>query len=173
VSSPSIALADLLTYTDWEREQWLVWLRQQKDSVLQTSLGSHAGGRFADVGDTIRHIFSAEKRYVDRLSNRPITDTSSIPTQDLEALLEFGRQSRADLKSFIEAFPEAEWDSPIGMQIMNWSISASARKIVTHVLIHEIRHWAQIATTLRLSGLKPDFHDFLFSPALGGEVSGG
>jgi uncharacterized damage-inducible protein DinB len=121
----------------------------------------------------IRHIFSAEKRYVERLTSRPITDTSSIPKQDLEALFAFGCESRADLKNFVETFPAAEWDTPIGMKILDWSISASTRKIVTHILIHEIRHWAQIATTLRLNGLKPDFHDFLFSPALGGEVSGG
>ena len=173
MSSPSIALADLVDYTDWERGQWLVWLRQQKDSALQTSLGPHAAVRFTDVGDMIRHIFSAEKRYIERLTGRPITDTSSIPKQDVEALFSFGRESRAGLKDYIKTLPEAEWDMPIGMQIIKWSISASPRKIVMHVLIHEMRHWAQIATTLRLNGLKPDLHDFLFSPALGGEVSGG
>jgi len=35
--------------------------------------------------------------------------------------------------------------------------------------MHEIRHWAQIATLLRLQGLTDEFHDFLFSPVLGGE----
>ena len=38
-----------------------------------------------------------------------------------------------------------------------------------HVLMHEIRHWAQIATLLRLNGVAGEFHDFLFSPVLGGE----
>jgi uncharacterized damage-inducible protein DinB len=121
----------------------------------------------------VRHIFGAEKRYVERLNGRAVTDLSSVPTQDLEALFEFGRQSRADLRNFVATLPEAEWDRPIGMKIVKWSILASPRKIVMHVLIHEMRHWAQIATTLRLNGLKPDQHDFLFSPALGGEVSGG
>jgi len=36
--------------------------------------------------------------------------------------------------------------------------------------MHEIRHWAQIGTLLRLTGLKGEFHDFLFSPVLGGEL---
>ncbi|HEV2422267.1 MAG TPA: DinB family protein [Candidatus Acidoferrales bacterium] len=43
-------------------------------------------------------------------------------------------------------------------------------KIVTHVLLHEIRHWAQIATLLRLHGLKDELHDFIFTPVLGGEI---
>jgi uncharacterized damage-inducible protein DinB len=171
VAGPNIAIADLIEYTDWERAQWLAWLRQNVPA-LGTGVGAHADGRFADIGDMVRHIFSAEKRYIERLGGRPITDTSSIP-KDLEALFAFGRESRADFKNFIASLPAAEWDTPIGMKIISWSISASPRKIVTHVLIHEVRHWAQIATTLRLNGLKPEFHDFLFSPALGGEVSGG
>jgi hypothetical protein len=35
--------------------------------------------------------------------------------------------------------------------------------------MHEIRHWAQFGTLLRLNGLKGEFHDFLFSPVLGAE----
>jgi uncharacterized damage-inducible protein DinB len=50
---------------------------------------------------------------------------------------------------------------------MNKTLRATPRKIMTHVLMHEIRHWAQIATRFRQSGLKVDFHDFLFCPAMG------
>ena len=38
-----------------------------------------------------------------------------------------------------------------------------------HTVLHEIRHWAQIATFFRLNGLTGEFHDFLFSPVFGGE----
>ena len=44
------------------------------------------------------------------------------------------------------------------------------RKSVTHVLLHETRHWAQIGAMLRMAGYKGDFHDFLFCPAMGGIV---
>jgi uncharacterized damage-inducible protein DinB len=43
---------------------------------LTTSAGPNGDGRFQSVGDVIRHIFSSEKRYIDRLSNRPLTDTA-------------------------------------------------------------------------------------------------
>jgi uncharacterized damage-inducible protein DinB len=56
---------------------------------------------------------------------------------------------------------------------MNSILKATPKKIVTHVLLHEIRHWAQIATLLRLTGVTDDFHDFLFSPAMGGELRRG
>jgi uncharacterized damage-inducible protein DinB len=55
-------------------------------------------------------------------------------------------------------------------KVQEYLLQATPRKIVAHILIHEIRHWAQIATLLRLNGIVPEFHDFLFSPIFGGEV---
>jgi len=52
---------------------------------------------------------------------------------------------------------------------MNNFMRATPRKLIVHVQIDEIRHWAQIGTLFRINGLKGDFHDFLFSPVLGGE----
>jgi uncharacterized damage-inducible protein DinB len=72
------------------------------------------------------------------------------------------------LKEFVRTFPAEEWDAPQEFTILNNSLTATPRKIVLHVLMHEIRHWAQIGTLLRLNGHKVEFHDLLFSPVLGG-----
>jgi uncharacterized damage-inducible protein DinB len=93
-----IAIDSLLEYTDWERGKWLEWFRQHDASALSLTVGPHGDNRFQSVGDLVRHIFSAEKRYIDRLSGRPITDTAAIPTDDVEALFQFGEQSRRDLR---------------------------------------------------------------------------
>ena len=37
-------------------------------------------------------------------------------------------------------------------------------------VILAILSWVQIATLFRLHGLRDKFHDFLFSPVLGGEL---
>ncbi len=164
----NLSLNDLIEYTDWERQKWYTWLRQHGQQALKISAGPHGDGRFQSVGDLVRHIFSAEKRYIDRLSGRPLTDTASIPNDDIEALFQFSRQSRKDLKEFAETFPSQKWDAPEEHKIQNHSLVATPRKIVVHILLHEIRHWAQIATLLRLNGLTDEFHDFLFSPVLDG-----
>jgi uncharacterized damage-inducible protein DinB len=164
-----LAMADLLDYTDWERGKWRKCLRRHSEPALEIGVGPHGHGRFQTVGDLVRHIFSAEKRYVERLSGLPLTDTVRIPATDIEVLFEFGRESRQSLTSFIKKLPDAEWDTPREFELSGVLISATARKVVTHVLMHEIRHWAQIATILRFNGLTDDFHDFLFSPAMGGE----
>jgi uncharacterized damage-inducible protein DinB len=171
----SLGLNDLIAYTDWERQRWYHWLRSHGDQVLAISPGPHGDGRFQSVGELVRHIFSAEKRYVDRLSERPITYTGDIPTGDTEALFQFGQLSRKGLEELVERFPVQKWDVPLELRFPNWnaSVKATPRKIVIHILIHEIRHWGQIATVLRLNGLVDEPHDFLFSPAMGGEFRRG
>lgn len=168
----NLSLNDLMEYTEWERRKWRDWLRQHGDQVLEISAGPHGDGRFQSVGDLVRHIFGAEKRYIERLSGRPVaqlTDPASIPNNNVEALFQFGQQSRAGLKEFVETFPVQQWDVPAEHKILNYLVTVSPKKIVVHVLMHEIRHWAQIATLFRLNGLTPEFHDFLGSPVLGGE----
>jgi len=163
-----LSLSDLIDYTDWEREKWRERLRQQGNKVLKISLGPHGDGRFTTVGDLVRHIFSAERRYIERLLDRPLTDTSSVPADNLEALFQFGDKSRKELKDFVEAFPVEKWDVPFEFKLMNSTLTATPKKIIVHVLVHEMRHWAQIATLLRLNGMTGEFHDFLFSPAMSG-----
>jgi uncharacterized damage-inducible protein DinB len=169
----NLDLDDLLSYTDWERQKWREFLESRGEQLLTLKAGEHGDGRFQTIGDLIRHIFSGEKRYVERLLERTLTDTTAIPNNQIEALFEFGRQSRAELRRLIASFPPAQWDTLQELKFGNSSVTATPRKIVTHVVLHEVRHWAQVATLFRLNGLTADFHDFLFSPVMGGEMKRG
>jgi uncharacterized damage-inducible protein DinB len=163
-----LSVNDLLDYTDWERRKWQACLSRRGDTVLGVAAGPNGDGRFETVNDLVKHIFSAEKRYVERLTGRPLTDPASIPSGRLEDLFEFGQKSRSELKDLIDTFPADEWDAMKEFKILNFIARATPRKIVMHVLIHEIRHWAQIGTLLRLNGVVDAFHDFAASPVLGG-----
>jgi uncharacterized damage-inducible protein DinB len=170
-----LSLNDLVDYTDWQRQEWYDWLQQHGDHVLKIGAGPHGDGRFQSVGELMRHIFSAEKRYVERLSGRSLTDPASIPTDSIRAIFQFSRQSRKELKQLLEGFPAQEWDAPVELKFPHLNVvrRATPRKIAVHVVMHEIRHWAQIATLLRLEGLTVGFHDFLYSPVMGGEFRRG
>jgi len=169
----NVSLHELLDYTDWERKKWQDWLKERDDAVLKTSAGPNSDERFKTVGEVIRHVFSAEKRYVDRLSDRVLTDTSSVPADNVEALFAFGLQSRKELRELLKTFPVQNWDAMREFDFFGNTLRATPRKIITHVVMHEIRHWAQIATLLRLNGLTDRFHDFLFSPVMGGDLRRG
>jgi uncharacterized damage-inducible protein DinB len=85
---------DLMHYTDWERQKWYDWFRQHGEQALKISAGPHGDGRFETVGELVRHIFAAEKRYVERLSGRTLTDPASVPKDSIEALFQFSLRPR-------------------------------------------------------------------------------
>src|SRR5437870_13775565 len=99
-----LSLNDLLDYTDWQRQKWHAWFGQHGASPLKISAGPHGDGRFTAVGELVRHIFSAEKRYVQRLSGRSLTDTASIPAVNGDELFQFGQQCRTDMREVIVTF---------------------------------------------------------------------
>ena len=165
-----LSLIELMEFTEWERNKWHDWLRGHGDAVLANSIGPHGDGRFQTIGDLIKHIFIAEKHHIERLSNRPLTDPDSIPNDSIEQIFQFGRRSRKDLEEFVKVHPAEDWDVPREFEILNNLVSVTPRKFVVHILTHEIRHWAQIATMFRLNGLAGGLPDFLFSPVMGGGV---
>jgi uncharacterized damage-inducible protein DinB len=165
-----LSVNDLIEYTDWERSIWREFLRRRGDGILKIGVGSNGDGRFQSVGDLVRHIFSAEERYLDRLNGREPTDPSHVASDSVEALFDFGIQSRKHLQEFIATFPTERWDEEMELKLMNSTIRATPRKIIFHVLIHEVRHWPQVATLLRLNGIVAEFRDFIFSPVMSGDV---
>jgi uncharacterized damage-inducible protein DinB len=166
-------LDDLLEYSDWDRAQWRAWFLEQGPKALSTSLGPNADGRFRDIGELVRHIFSAEKRYVERSLKAPLTDTSTIPANDVSALFALGQESRRALRQLLATFPEAEWEAPREMQFGKQSWVVTPRVMIIQAVTHELRHWAQIATLLRSAGYKLGMHDFIANPALSGAVPRG
>jgi uncharacterized damage-inducible protein DinB len=164
----SVSLSELMEFTQWERCQWRERLSAHGDAALGTSVGPHGDGRIATVGELIKHIFIAEKHHVDRLSNRPITDVSRIPGDTVDKLFAFGERTRRDLAVFVAAEPADDWDVPREYNINGKMVSVTPRKFIAHILLHEVRHWAQIATLLRLNGITGNFPDFLFSPVMAG-----
>jgi len=165
-----VTVSELMEYTAWEREKWQAMFRQRGNDGLQVSTGAHGDGRFKTIGELIRHIFSAEKRYVERLTGRPLSDTASVPADQADRLFDLGRESRAELQQLVDSFPESQWESPVEFPLMSSIVRATPRKVVIHVLTHEMRHWGQVATLLRLQGITDGFRDFLLSPVLGGEL---
>jgi uncharacterized damage-inducible protein DinB len=157
-------LGTLIAYTDWQRQYWIGFFQRNDAAALDIATGPGGDGRHETVRHAIRHIFSAEQRYIERMSDKPITDPLTIPSGSADALFTFGVQSRNAFRDYIANYPDVAADEPQELRLGNNSLTASPRKIVTHVLLHEIRHWAQIATLLRLNGYKVDLQDYIFMP---------
>ena len=153
----------LLDYTEWDRAQWEAWFRSEGRDTLLLDLGANADGRIANVGELVRHIFSAEQRYVDRIQELPITDTSTVPANDVDPLFDFGRRSRQALRQLVDSFPVERWEQAQEFQLGPNKRLITPKTMLVQSVTHEIRHWAQLATLLRLTGRRTGIHDFLVS----------
>jgi len=160
----AFSFSDLLEYTEWDRHQWHAWFREHGAAALAVDLGAGNSGRIRNVGELVRHIFSAEKRYVERALRVPLTDASTIPSDDVEALFAFGLESRRALRELLATFPATEWDAPREMSFGTQHWIVTSRKMILQAVTHELRHWAQVATFLRQAGFTPGAHDLIASP---------
>ena len=157
------SLDDLLAYTEWDRAQWRAWFRKHGAPALAVGLGAHSDGKLQNIGELIRHIFSAEQRYVERCREVPLSDTSKVPAGDVEALFAFGDASRRALRELLATFPEGRWDESQEHQIGPYRLRVTPRTMIIQAVTHELRHWAQVATLLRQAGFKTGDHDYLTS----------
>jgi len=164
--SDLLGIGPLLEYTAWERDKWRA-VFDKNGAAFRTGAGPNGDGRLNTVGEIVRHIFSAEKRYPERLMGKPLSETGGVSAEDVRAVFTLGEESRGAFREFLTSFPAEEWDRSREMPMFKSTLMITPRKIVIHTMLHEIRHWAQIATMLRFAGVTDGFHDFLFSPVLG------
>ena len=161
----ALTFRELLHYTAAETAHWHRWLAHGRGRLLDLPAGE---GRTATVRGLLQHIFAVERRYADRLLGDPVAPYEAIGTRDVDTLFAAGDEARRRLERYLAGATAADLARRLEFQTLSAGTqSASARKIVGHVLVHGIRHWAQLATVLRQHGDATDWmHDILMSDAL-------
>ena len=164
--SLAMDIDELLGYTNGERAKWEKWFAAQPPAAFEAPV--QRDGRFPTVWRLMDHIFLVEKRHTQRLKREsPIAQQSGVADADVPALFAFGRAAREELAQFIHATPDAEMIRQREFQFRDSSGVLTPRKLAFHILFHETRHWAQIATALRNAGfVPPGDHDLIFSSAM-------
>ena len=159
-----LAFDELLRYTQEERDKWRRFFVTQPAAV-ETAL--QPGGRFGTVGKLIDHIFLVERRHLQRLRGEALADRTGLTGNNAPPLFDYGASVRRELEQYVAELDEDEAAEIRIFEVREQQWPMSARKLLFHILMHEIRHWAQIALAIRLAGLEPPGdHDLFFSQAL-------
>ena len=161
-----ITFRELADYTAAETNRWRDWFAQQPPAVLEISAGT---GRTATIRGLIHHVVVVEQRYIARLRDEPVPAYAEIPADPIAETFRVFNAGRDRLDLWLASATDADLAKRLEFQTLTAGTqSASARKIVAHLLLHGVRHWAQIATILRQNGHSIDgwFHDILMSDAL-------
>jgi len=159
-----LSLDELLRYTGGERDKWRGWLITHGSAI---EIPVQTGARFPTIGKLIDHIFLVERRHLQRLMELPLSDRTGLTGNNAQPLFDYGASVRRELEQYVQ-----DLDDELADQIRTFDVNdhpwpMTPRKLLFHILLHETRHWAQIALALRLAGIEPPGeHDLFYSRAL-------
>ena len=166
-----LTIDELLGYTDEERGKWEAWFAEHGNEPLKLAVPMDV---HPTVGSLILHCFWAELFYAQWMRGTLMTPEQMkeiIEEQDaenVEQLFAFGHSARKALREALSAYSEQDWEKTYDVDGPGFHLSGPARKLIAHILVHEIRHWAQVAVMIRQHNLAPPGeHDLLFSQSFG------
>lgn len=160
----TLSFDELLRYTMEERDKWRRFFAGRAEA-METPL--HPAGRFPTVGKLIDHIFLVERRHLQRLRGEPLADRTGLTGNNAPPLFDYGASVRRELEQYVGELDEDVANQVRLFEVRDQQWPMSARKLLFHILMHEIRHWAQITHAVRLAGLEPPGdHDLFYSRAL-------
>lgn len=160
----NLAIGELLDYTIEEQDRWEKWFAEHGEAPLDIPL---QGDPIDSLRILILHFIGGQMWFAERLLGRPATEYWKGPNRDSTALFEIGRQGKRLMREVLDTFQPEDWKRIIEMPIPNNSLRVTARKAALNSMIHEVRHWAQVATIVRQHGMAPPGnHDLILSHAL-------
>ena len=156
---------EFLRYTQEERDKWRLWFAAHPEAV---EVEVQPGARYQTVGALIDHIFLVERRHLQRLTGMPLDSKTGLSGKHAPPLFDYGASVRRELQKFVDELDEDVADEPRTFTVQTGGdFVLTPRKLLVHILLHETRHWAQVALALRRAGLEPPGnHDLFYSRAM-------
>jgi len=164
MTAAAIKLEELLVDNEVSTRKWQAWFANNP-AALDVPCAIYNSGT---VRGLLKHIFAVELRHSQRLLGEEVTSYDAIPVGSLDELMAVHAQAMQNLRKFLSSANDAALLEVIPLQTVSaGTLHASRRKLLTHILLHSIRHWAQLSSLLREAGYKTDWaKDFLFSEAM-------
>jgi uncharacterized damage-inducible protein DinB len=165
VTPLSLTLDELLAWNAEEREKWRGWLASHPDAMAAPL---QPGGRFPTVGALIDHIFLVEVRHTRRLQRQDMPSATGVAAGDVSGLFAYAAGGRRALTEYLATLTPQDASSPRDVVVQSGgAFRMTPRKLLFHMALHEVRHWAQVAAAARMAGLTPPGnHDLFYSHAM-------
>ena len=158
--SVAIQLEELLDYSDHERAKWKAWVTANPKRLQLTF---QPGGRFPTVGALFDHLFLVERRHLSRLRGATAPDSTGLALVDWEGLFDYGALVRKEFRQCLAEMDDAAANETLTFTAKSGTFAMTRRKLAVHMVLHEIRHLAQLAYAARLAGQDPPgAHDLAF-----------
>jgi uncharacterized damage-inducible protein DinB len=164
MTSVGVTLQELLADNEAATNKWAAWFNAH-ELAMDVPCDIYNSGNARGL---LKHIFAVELRHSQRLLGEEVTAYDAIPAGSLDGLLAVHARASENLHRFLSQADDTMLQEIIELQTVSaGTLHASRRKLFVHIMLHSLRHWAQLATVLREKGYPTDWpKDFLFSEAM-------
>ena len=112
-------------------------------------------------------VIEAPSRPAGGRMNEPVDTKTGLSGHHAPPLFDYGASVRRELEQYASDLDDYVADEPRTFTVAAGDFVLTPRKLLFHCLLHETRHWAQIALAVRRAGLEPPGnHDLFYSKAL-------
>jgi uncharacterized damage-inducible protein DinB len=165
MTATGLTFGELLLWNQEASDFWKRWL-EANPAVLALPCDI---GRAHDVLGLVRHIWAVDLVWARRVSGLEPFDRETVAQAQLEALFAVHLEARGILRTVLDD-SGFDWDYKLTMDVP-WLTPElkhpTRRKALGHALMHAPRHWAQLATLVRIAGFPSEYKgDLLLSSAL-------
>jgi len=158
MTQPILTAEEVLAWNEKTAQNWRQLLTSHPELLTQPC--DIAGTK--TVAELLQHIVAVQLRYAERLADLPVSDYAAIPYDSAESIYATHDRTIAIFKQLLAS--DVDWNEPLEFITRSMGPARSNRKtILFHVLLHGIRHYAQLASLVRQCGVKPGWPmDYLF-----------
>lgn len=164
MTSAGVTLQELLADNEAATTKWNVWFKAH-GAALDLPCDIYNSD---NVRGLVKHVFAVELRHSQRLLGDEAIPYDAISAGPLSDLFAIHERAVDNLQQFLSRANDNALQEVIELQTVSaGTLHASRRKLFVHVMLHSMRHWAQLATMLRENGYMANWpKDFLFSEAM-------
>jgi uncharacterized damage-inducible protein DinB len=150
MSEPVLTAQEVLKWYESTSDQWRKFLGEHPEILALPC--DIAGSK--TVAEIMHHIVAVELRYAQRMDRMPETDFSEVGFDSVEMLFATHDRATAIYKRLLAS--DLDWEEKIEYKTRTWGPARSSMKTTLfHVLLHSIRHYAQLGTLVRQCGFAP------------------
>ena len=142
---------EIAEYNLWANTIVCDWLEQITDEQWNKEIFSS----FNSIQETVLHIISAEKAWLQRFKKQPVEWLQSTYRGTKNEHIKLWKDKSAELKAFIDAFDENDLNKNLDFKRLNGdAYSMPYYQLFAHVVNHATYHRGQLVTMLRQAGFR-------------------
>ncbi|MFC7784153.1 DinB family protein [Rossellomorea sp. GCM10028870] len=152
-------MLELFSYNWQIREEWFDWCREiDPDELTKERIGG-----MGSILKNLFHVADCEQIWMNQLQGKPVMKKDLHTISTLDEVIEFSGTTRQQTENFLSLWTPAYGKKELNMTSRSGkTYLLTYKKVMQHVVTHEIHHIGQLSVWAREVGKKPVSSDFIF-----------